>query len=780
MSQDIINNFIDSMRAAGCEPHDPAEIVPDGEDHYYRLAGDKRDKRGGYCLTITPDGFSYGNYVNFKTGDKGSWYSGKGVKSLSAEERKANEARYKALETARKAKVEARHKQSAFDAGLLWAKCKPVQTHDYLLRKGIQAHGARIDGKDLIYPGYLGGKIVTYQRIAPDGGKLFLAGGKKQGCYYPLTTAAEPKDTIIITEGIATAASIREACGLPVLAAFDAGNLQHVAKEMRGKYPKAKIILAADNDHGGEKNTGILSAQQAAAKVGGFVVWPEFEEGSSLTDFNDLHMTAGLDAVKDKILSVLTRAESVGDTVVADPHLLDSQSGIPDFIPDGLVPFDAPESGKLSPVFDDKKISNSLIWKKWPSDMDQGKMEPNSIHNILVFMRHKDKYQGLFRYDRFAGRVILAREPFWHDSTERFKVREIRDSDISYMTASMEKDNLAPSGAKIHEAINVVAQENWIDPPLDYFNALKWDGVERHSMWLHKYLGAGGDRSYLAAVGSAFLIAIVARQFSPGCKAENMLVLEGPQGLLKSSALRALADVGKGEDQESYFCDTLSFDQLKDKDSVLKMQGKTIIEIPDLAGLSAGEIEDVKARMSIEVDEIRVPYGRTMAKFPRRFVWAGSTNESHWLKDQTGNRRFWPVDCGVINIDALREDREQLIAEAVYKYKNKAQWWIGRDNPLWKTVESEQADRLLEDAWYAPIFRIVNRVNFITLGEIFEGLKIDVKDRTGRDQKRIIDNLKRLGFRSKKKRVQGEPVSGWERVGAAQEIIEPEFEEIEF
>lgn len=775
--QEIIQSFIEAMRAAGCAPAHVEDIQATGEDTYYRIEGDRKDKRAAYCLTILPDGFAYGNFINFKTGDRGSWHSGKSVKSLTAEERKANEARVKALEAERKAKVDARHSEAAIEAKRVWDAAIPAVEHPYLTRKNIKPHGARLDGVDLVYNGMSGGKTWTIQRIAPDGGKLFMPCAKKQGCYHAFTTAQEPKDVILICEGCATAASIREATGLPVLAAFDAGNLVHVAKEMRGKYPKARIVICADNDHVGEKNTGRLSAEQAAVKVGGHVAWPEFDAGSEDTDWNDYTRLYGLEAVKDKILAVTTASAGSG---VVSARPIDSQSTTPDSIPtwqdDGLVPADAP-SGALAPVFDDAKIATTLLWKKWPTDKDSGKMEPNSLHNILVFLRHKPKYCGLFRYDRFAGRVVLHKEPFWH-SGAGFKVRELRDIDITYITASMEMDGLSPTSAKVHEAINLVAHENWIDPPVDYFNSLKWDGVSRLTTWLKKYLGAKGETDYLGAIGSAFCIAIVARQFDPGCKAENMMVLEGPQGLLKSTALRVLADVGCGKDQESYFCDTLSFDQLKDKDSVLKMQGKTIIEIPDLAGMGSREIEEVKQNMSITTDEIRVPYGRATAKFPRRFVWSGSTNESHWLKDQTGNRRFWPVECGIIDIKGLTRDREQLMAEAVHMYKNKAQWWIGRDNPIWGLVESEQKHRLLEDIWAEPIERFVTGIDFITVPEVLQHLKIDTKDQNAKNQKQVIGVLKQLGFNRKTKRHNGRVVSGWERIGGA--VIEAEYQEIPF
>lgn len=777
------------MRSAGCAPADTTEIILDGEDHYYKLEGDKKDKRGGYCLTIESDGFAWGNFRSFKTGQSGKWHSGKGSKVESKEEKSAREERIKSAEAVKKAATDRRHAEAAIEAKILWESCAPAENHDYLARKGIRAHGGRLDGADLIYTGVSGGKIYTYQRIQIDGTKLFMPGAKKQGCYYAMTTAAEPKDIIIICEGIATGGSIREATALPVLAAFDAGNLNHVAREMRAKYPKSIIIIAADNDSRGEKNTGILSAQQAAGRNGGFATWPEFEDGSDLTDFNDLHQTKGLEAVKDKILTACKNAAGNVASGISGVPLNVQPTGhdyfnesVPLPEPDNRIPFHIEvETGKLSPTFDDKKINNSLMWKKWPSEMDAGKLEPNNMHNILVFLRHHEKYLGLYRHDRFAGRVILRKEPFWQFLLgEKFRVTEVRAEHVDYMEASMAKDGLAANGDKIHRAIYTVAKENWINPPLEYFENLRWDKVSRLSKWLQNYLGAEGDSEYLSAVGMAFLIAGAARIYQPGCKAENMLVLEGKQGVMKSTALSVLANIGRGEDEESYFCDTLGFDQIGEKDTVLKTKGKLIIEIPDLAGLGNREIEAVKAWMSVQHDEIRVPYGKDMEKFPRQFILAGSTNESHWLKDQTGNRRFWPVKCGKINIYALKEDREQLWAEAVHLYKNKAIWWIGRDNPVWEKTEIEQTDRLQEDIWYQPIQRFVKGSDFVTVREILESFKIEVKDQTQRHQRQVSDILKRLGYVSKKKRLSIGMVSGWEREAAEPSFIPETAEEIEF
>ena len=756
MSESILEQFIIAMRAAGCAPQNFDDIIPDGEDHLYRLQGDRKDKRGGYCLTIEADGFAFGNFRNFKTAEHGKWNSSKGSKKLTKEERTAIDARIKSAEAAKHAAMEKRHAEKAAEAQALWKTLKPAETHPYLETKGIKPHGARLDGEDLIYQGVSGGKVWMYQRIKPDGEKLNQYGAKKKGTYCPFTNASEPKEVILIAEGLATAASIREATGLPTLAAWDAGNLVCVAKEMRVKYPDAKLIICADNDSEGEKNTGIVYAQQAAAKVGGFVVYPESPDGKEL-DFNDYANTNGLEAVKEKILSVLAERAHEGVIVPDDNSQPLMRDDIPDAIPDEMVLVKCEDS---SEDFDDKILENLLIWRKFPLNGDVGKKIPNSLNNILVYFRNVNKYKDMFRYDRFAGRVVLHRQPFWFYG-DKFKVREIQDADTSYLTASMERDGLSPSAANVRTAIDVVARENWIDPPLDYFSRIVWDGVDRLDTVLEKYFGATGDKTYLSSVGKKWFISGAARIFSPGCRVDTMLVLEGGQGAMKSTALSVIANVGEGSDEESYFCDTLTFEQISGKDAVLTLQGKLVVEFPELAGLGGREVEEVKSWMSIRVDEIRRPYGREVERFPRRFIAAGTTNESHWLKDKTGNRRFWPVTCGEIDIVALTRDREQLWAEAVHRYKNKEPWWIDRKSEAWETASTEQKARLLDDIWADPISQIVQGHEFITVRDILHEMKIEVKDQNAKNQKQVIDVLKSLGYKPTKRRHNGKTANGW-------------------
>jgi len=474
------------------------------------------------------------------------------------------------------------------------------------------------------------------------------------------------------------------------------------------------------------------------------------------TDYEALQFFAlsdDCDALVDSVLGV-SPEDATGDE--ADP----SPSG------SGVQTLPSSSSSHISPTFNSMEFLDKLIWKQPPTRMKDGKKLQNSMHNVLVYLRHCEKFHGLFRFDKFSHRIILHREPFYQPASEKFKIRQINDNDIAYIKAALEFEDLSCTDATITAAISVVAAENFINPPLEYFDSIVWDGVRRLDKWLTRYLGAEGDGEYLSAVGSAWIIAGVARVYKPGCKADNMLVLEGDQGSMKSTALSVLADVGTGDDRESYFCDTLTFADIsgsKKMDAIDVLHGKLIVEFAELASLGKKEVEDVKSWITRQVDEGRKAYGHFSEKYPRQFILAGTTNETQWLKDQTGNRRFWPVKCGAIDIDALIADKEQLWAEAVYQYKRGMQHWISKESAIWLKAELEQDQRLIEDIWSWPVEQAVLGQKKVRVKDILDGLGIEVGNHNEFHQLRVIKILKKLKYKSVVSREDGKVSRYWER-----------------
>ena len=226
----------------------------------------------------------------------------------------------------------------------------------------------------------------------------------------------------------------------------------------------------------------------------------------------------------------------------------------------------------------------------------------------------------------------------------------------------------------------MVARDIMHHPVRERLNGLKWDGTARLDSWLTDYLGVepatGYDAEksqahrYTSEVGLRWLISAVARVYQPGCKADHCLILEGPQGVGKSTAAATLAL------EDAWFADEIA--DLGTKDSAQDLRGKWIIELGELSALKRGEIERVKAFMSRKVDHYRPSYGRRSQDFPRQCVFIGITNADAYLGDETGGRRFWPVKVGKIDLEKLKADREQLWAEAVAAYRAGEKWWLDK------------------------------------------------------------------------------------------------------
>jgi len=303
---DHITAFIDFMRSNQIGPADPSEIIDDDKPHRYRLEGDKpKTRNGSYQLGAQSDGFAFGWVRSFKEGVTHNWHTKATRKATEAEraewKRKAAEAK-----AARKAEIEAHAKKAADKAARIWDHATPGTT-GYHERKQIEAHGTKVWRDMCLVPMRKNGDLIGLQFIQADGGKRFLTGCAKDGSYFSIAKRADDLSLIVICEGYATGASIRQALGCPVIVAFDAGNLKPVAAAIRKKYPDAQIVIAADSDQWTTKpdgttwNPGIEKAQQAAVAIGGArVIGPMVpdDDPDRRTDWNDIAVTDGLDAVR--------------------------------------------------------------------------------------------------------------------------------------------------------------------------------------------------------------------------------------------------------------------------------------------------------------------------------------------------------------------------------------------------------------------------------------------------------------------------------------------------
>lgn len=323
------------------------------------------------------------------------------------------------------------------------------------------------------------------------------------------------------------------------------------------------------------------------------------------------------------------------------------------------------------------------------------------------------------------------------DANETFETREIKDTDIVQAQVWFNRNGFPDATrSTVTDAFQAVAEANTIDPLQDWLLGLQWDRRPRLSSWLMTYLGVE-ESDYAAEVGRRWMISAVARALDPGCKADSCLVLEGDQGSGKSSVLRELAG-------PKFFGDALP--DISNKDSKQFLRGKWIIELSELATLNRSSFEAIKAFISRQVEQYRPSYGRKDITEPRRCVFAGTTNRDDYLRDATGNRRFWPVRTGSINLARVQRDRDQLWAEAVHAYQSDEPWWL--DAKFAGLAALEQSERGEDDPWMVPIVEFCTGKEALACKTILTEALGFLNERMGqRETKRVAGILRTLGYR---------------------------------
>lgn len=304
------------------------------------------------------------------------------------------------------------------------------------------------------------------------------------------------------------------------------------------------------------------------------------------------------------------------------------------------------------------------------------------VANIAAVLRHHPDWAGKLSFDAFRGVPLLDK-------------KEIVDTDATSLREWFELEphlRMAVSDSDVHKVLDMVSAESTRHPVRDYLSSLVWDGTPRIGTWLSTYLGVESNL-YTCTVGSRWLISACRRVWQPGCKVDSVLILEGTQGAGKSTALKIMAG-------EPWFTDTPI--DIGSKDAYLSIRGRWIVELGELASLKKADLDRAKTFFSSSTDDYRPPYGRRPVSVPRQCVFAGSTNLDQYLHDETGNRRFWPVRCGKIDLDGLRRDRDQLWAEAMAAMGNGVPWWIN-DPAVLKLAEAEQDERRPQDSWATDI-----------------------------------------------------------------------------
>jgi len=336
--------------------------------------------------------------------------------------------------------------------------------------------------------------------------------------------------------------------------------------------------------------------------------------------------------------------------------------------------------------------------------------------------------RGHIWYDEFLDAVISdwqASARKWRDSDDvllqLYVQRHIGLTRISVNTA--------------HDAALVAAFRNVRNECREWLSALVWDSTPRLGHMLADAFGSE-QNAYTDAVGRCWFISMVARVMDPGCKVDTVPVLEGAQGVGKSSALKVIGDKWFAECHESVLT----------KDWYGVLDGHMLVEISEMHSFTRGEVERVKGLISCQVDRYRKAYGRNTEDHPRQSVLVCTTNRDDWQRDETGARRFWPVLCGAIDIPWLSNNREQLFAEAVHLYRAGVTWWQVPD----EDQEHEVEKRRDHDSWEPKIETWLTGRDKVTTGEVLEGcLDLPANKQEVLYQRRVARAMRALGWKQR-------------------------------
>ena len=379
-------------------------------------------------------------------------------------------------------------------------------------------------------------------------------------------------------------------------------------------------------------------------------------------------------------------------------------------------------------------MANIVDLGAWKGTLQKnGKGGPKkNVTNLLIHIQNMRGLGGAIRWNELAQRAEWNGQP-------------IEDSDLIEMRLMMEAQDFEPPVNDLLQTVVKHAKTNSFHPVREYLKGLRWDGVKRLDFWLHQCLGAP-QTPFNKLVGRKTLIAAVARAMRPGCKVDTVLVLEGPQGIKKSTAIAALFN-------EEWTAESVNlFDQ--HNKMVMSMMGAWVVELAEFVAIAKRDQNTVKGILSMRNDRVVLPYAKIASDHPRQCVFFGTINpgDMGYLTDKTGNRRYWPVEVAKADIGLIEDRRDQLWAEAFRAYLDGERWWLEEEE--YALAGDIVSDREEYDVWEEILANRIghksaelNRpVDALSVADALQLLGLP-NERMGRaEQLRAANVLRRLGF----------------------------------
>jgi putative DNA primase/helicase len=369
-----------------------------------------------------------------------------------------------------------------------------------------------------------------------------------------------------------------------------------------------------------------------------------------------------------------------------------------------------------------------------------------NISNMVALISNHRNLKGRIWFDEFHLRTFTT----WR--TEK-PVQWIDGDDLE-LTAIFQRvfEMHKLEVGTVREAVRLYAHKNRKNEPRDWMSSLVWDKKERcHDFFINACQSENDE--YTRTVSKNFWVAMAARVFVPGCKMDNMVILEGRQGAQKSTLLEEIA--------KEWFTECTEAVGSKDFKSLLS--GHLIVEIPELTSLlKAHNQQDIKAALSDRADKYRPSYGRHEILFNRTCVFVGTTNDGEYLADPTGARRYWPIYVNKVDIDYVRNNRDQLFAEAVWRFReNKESWWMVPESAAKEMQETKRVIDPWEEKIEDWLYGAAGYQDRFRMSIVFDLLEIPVHQQRKQDKDRIKHILEIKGYVCKPTRHDGKIERRW-------------------
>jgi predicted P-loop ATPase len=560
-----------------------------------------------------------------------------------------------------------------------------------------------------------------FRQRQPDGNgwQWNLQGVKR--VLYNLPAVLKAERGVCVVEGEKDVESLGR---LQITATTCAGGAEKWRDEYNAAFRGKKVYILPDNDDVGRSHANLVASKLfAIAETVKVVELPGLPEKGDVSDW---------------IQAGGTRVQ-LGELITATPEWEMPPEPKAELLPPEPKP--EPESSVVAAPEEDKEYRavKKPGWRAYLVVDNNDKLRPNSPANAEVFLNYHEDVAGIFRKNEFSQIIEVSRKPPWDDGEKKLTYpRSLTDDDEFRAMTWLEIKGITVQGGIVHSAIKSVANRNSFHPVTSYLDGLKWDGVPRADMFLTNCAGAQ-DSDYVRAISRKFLISAIARIYSPGCKVDTVLILEGEQGEQKSAFLKVLF----GKD---FFTDSL--ENIGSKDSVLQIQGSWCVEIAELSELYRAEIRMLKAYISRQIDVFRPPYGRNTIRAPRHSVFTGTVNPEGqgYLRDSTGGRRFWPFAVGKIDIERTEAERDQIWAEAKHAFESGEQWWLTKEQEV--LAKEEQAARFETDPWADSVLEFCDMRITVSIPQILNDcLKIDTSQQSQKTANRVAKILTAGGYK---------------------------------